>query len=467
VSPDNTVDHIGARAWTVLILAGVSSALPSMNLSIMYVVYPDIQHAFPDASSAQMSWVLNAYTIVSAATLLIGGVVADRWGRKRGLLGGCALFGAGSALCALAPNVETIIAGRVVIGLAASLVVTSNVSIALREFPATRRSTAFGVLASFGGLAAAAGPTVGSLVLKLGGWEWAFWVNVPVALVVVVVGARVFHESKDPNARRFPDLLGAAMLLVGVALAILAVVQSPTWGWASVRTIGCLVVGIVLLLAMLARSWRHPAPIVDLRLFRARNLSIFNLTAFLVSIGWFGMYFVLVQLLRGPWDYGLLAAGLLVTPIPFGAGILGTLGGRVADRVGYRPMLIGGAIAFGVGAAWMMTMIGDEPDVLAWMIGIVPIAIGTGLVFPSVQAGAVVDTPPEQYAVATGLNQTVQRLGSAIGNAIAVAFVASVGAVAAFDRIFVVMLLSSLVMLAAALALTPLRIEAGEPVATL
>ena len=150
-------------------------------------------------------------------------------------------------------------------------------------------------------------------------------------------------------------------------------------------------------------------------------MSIFNITAFLVSVGWFGMYFALVQFLRGTWDYGLLEAALLVTPIPFGAGVLGILGGRVADRIGYRSMLIAGAVAFAVGSLWMMVAIEPEPNVVAWMIGIVPIAIGTGLVFPSFQGGAVIDTPPDQYAVAVGVNQTVQRIGSALGGAVAIA----------------------------------------------
>jgi EmrB/QacA subfamily drug resistance transporter len=432
----------------------------------MNVVYPEIQEAFPDVSAAQLSWVLSAYTVVSAATLVIGGVTADRVGRKRCLLLGCAGFAAGSLMCGFAPNVGTIIAGRIFIGIASSFVVTSNVSIALREFPSTRRSTAFGVIASFGGFAAAAGPTVGSIVQELGGWRWAFWINVPMAVVVVVIGAKIFEESKDPHARAFPDVLGAALLLIGVSFGIVAVVQSPTWGWADARTVVCLFVAVVALAWMLFRCSRHPAPIIDLTLFRSRNMSIFNITAFLVSVGWFGMYFALVQFLRGTWDYGLLEAALLVTPIPFGAGVLGILGGRVADRIGYRSMLTAGAVAFAIGSLWMMVAINPEPNVVAWMIGIVPIAIGTGLVFPSFQGGAVIDTPPDQYAVAVGVNQTVQRIGSELGGAVAIAFIASVGTAGAFDRVFVVMLISALVCIPAARALRRSPEAVGAPVHT-
>jgi EmrB/QacA subfamily drug resistance transporter len=458
VSQAPPLDSVPARAWVVLLLAATANVLPAMNLSIMNVVYRDIQEAFPDVSAAQLSWVLNAYTVVSAATLVIGGVAADRFGRKRALLGGCAGFAAGSLVCGSATNVATIIAGRIFIGISASFVVTSNVSLALREFPSSRRSSAFGVIASFGGLAAAAGPTVGSLVLEHGGWRWAFWINVPIALFIVVVGMKVFTESRDPNARAFPDLVGAGLLLVGVALGIVAVVQSPTWGWIDARTVACLVASAATLGWMLLRCSRHPAPIIDLNLFRSRNLSLFNVMAFLVSVGWFGMFFAMVQFLRTTWEYDVLQAGLLVTPIPFGAGVLGVLGGRFADRFGYRTMIIVGSLAFVVGSLWMIFALGPEPDVAAWMIGIAPIAVGTGLVFPSFQAGAVIDTAPEQYAVAVGVNQTIQRIGSAAGGAVAIAFLASVGAAGALDRILVVMCIAAVACVPTALALRAPRL---------
>jgi EmrB/QacA subfamily drug resistance transporter len=451
--PSDRPDVISRRAWTVLVLAGVGSMLPAINLSVMYVVYPEIARAFPSVTSAQLSWILNGYTIVSAATLVLGGVFSDRTGRKRSMLIGAALFGGGSVLCALAPNVAVIIAGRFVIGIAASLVVTASTSLALREFPASRRSTAFGVLSSFGGIAAAAGPSLGAIIVDLGGWRWAFWLNVPIAAIVIVGGAKVFAESRDESVRHFPDPVGAAVLMLGVGAGILALVQSPTWGWLDGRTDGCLALSAFLLAVLIARSARHRAPIVELTLFRHRNFSLLNLSSFLVSVGWFGMYFVLIQFLRNSWGYSLLEAGLLVTPIPFGAGVLAPLGGRVADRVGYRSMLAVGAAAFVIGALWLIVMVDETPDVPMFMVGIVFVAIGTGLVFPSVQGGTVVGMAPDRYAMAAGLNQAIQRVGSAIGNALGVVFVSSVGASAAFDRIYLVLLAASLLILPAAFAL--------------
>jgi EmrB/QacA subfamily drug resistance transporter len=451
--PANQDDTISRRAWMILFLAGVGSMLPAVNLSIMYVVYPEIAVAFPGTSNAQLSWILNGYTIVSAATLVIAGVLSDRTGRKRAMLVGCVGFGGASVLCALAPNVGTIILGRLVIGAAASLVVTASTSLALREFPPGRRATAFGALSSFGGLAAAAGPSLGSFIIALGGWRWAFWINVPLAVLVVVVGIRLFDESRDPAARRPPDVAGAGLLLAGVSAGILGLVQSPTWGWLDPRTIGCMAASALLLSLLLGRSAVHPAPIVDLALFRYRNFTLFNLSSFLVSVGWFGMFFVLVQFLRITWGYSLLESGLMITPIPFGAGVLGPLGGRLADRIGYRPMLLVGSSSFVAGSIWFLLTVSSTPNVAAWFVGITLIAVGTGLVFPSVQGGAVIGTPPERYAMATGLNQTIQRIGSAIGNALAVVFVTSVGPARSIDRIFVMLLAVSLLMVPLAFAL--------------
>jgi MFS family permease len=245
------------------------------------------------------------------------------------------------------------------------------------------------------------------------------------------------------------------MLMAGLSCTILAVVQSPAWGWGDRRTIGALAVGLSMLAAMVVRSLRHRAPFIDFRLFRYRNFAIMNATSCVFAVAWFGMFFVFTQFLRNAWDYELLKAGLLVSPVPFGAGVLAPIGGRVADRVGYRPMMIAGAVAYGLGALWYIFVLSETPSVASWLPGIVLIAVGTGLVFPSVQGGTVVGMPEDRYAIATGVNHTVQRVGSVVGNAIAIMFVASVGPARAFERIFWIVFAISVLMVPVALAMTP------------
>ena len=429
--------------------------IPSINLSIMYVVYPEIQREFSHTSPGALSWILNGYTIVAAATLVLGGVLADRTGRKRALLVGSAVSLLAVVVCGSAPNANTLLVGRVLLAFAASLLIPASTSLVLRAFPPHKSAMAFGVLSSFGGVSAAAGPSLGAFIIDLGGWRWAFFANVPLALVTLLVGPKVLKESRDERTRDIPDLIGAAMLMVGLTSAILAVVQSPAWGWGDRRTLGALSVGVVLLASMVLRSLRHRSPFIDVRLFRYRNFALMNATSCGFAVAWFGMFFVLTQFLRNGWNFELLKAGLLVSPVPFGAGVLAPIGGRVADRVGYRPMMIAGAIAFGLGALWYIFVVTATPSVARWMPGIILIAIGTGFVFPSVQGGTVVGMPADRYAIASGVNHTVQRVGAVVGNAIAVMFVASVGPARAFDRFMWIVLACSILMVPVALAMTP------------
>ena len=446
-------DQISRRVWLVVIIAGIATTLPSINLSIMYVVYPEIQRAFPKVGQGPLSWVLNSYTVVSSATLVLGGVIADRTGRKRAQRIGVLVFLLGSVLCATANGVGLIIVGRTLMGLASAVMITATIAIALRDVPPSRRATAFGVTSSFGGVGAAAGPAIGSAIISAGGWRWAFWINVPIALLVLVTGQIVFRESREETDEPFPDPVGAGLLLVGVSLGILALVQSPTWHWLDARTWSCLALAAIVLSALVTRSLHHSRPVVDFRLFRHRNFALLTTGAFVLGVSWFGAYFVLVQFLRNQWHYGLLEAGLLVSPIPFGAGVLAPLCGRVADRIGYRVLVMSGGAAFTLASAWMLLMVTDEPSIARWMPGVILMAIGTGISFPAVQGGPVVDMAPDQYAVAMGFNQTVQRIGSAIGNAIAIVFVASAGYIGGFDRMFSVMLVGSMMLFALGVSL--------------
>jgi EmrB/QacA subfamily drug resistance transporter len=432
----------------VLGIAGIAQILPAISISLMYVLMPELARAFPESSIAGRSWVLNGYTILSAASLVPCGVLTDRTGRKRAMVAGLSMFIVGATISALAPTIALIVVGRLFVAIGSSLILPASTALALREFPFERRSSAFGALASFGGIAAAAGPSLGALLMRWGGWRWAFWVNVPIGLVALVLALVVFDESRDEEPRPIPDLIGALCVTVAVGLAVLALVQSPSWGWVDARTLGILAIAVGAGVLLFSRSRRHPAPIIDLGLFRSRTFSALTAATFVVGLSWFGMYYVLVQYLRGPWGYGLIGAGLLVTPIPFGAGVLGPVGGRLADRLGYRPLLMAGAVSFGLAAVWFIVMVGADRNVPAWLVGIVLVAIATGLLFPSVQGGTVVGVSPEQYGIAASLNQMVQRVGSAVGNAVAVVFMAA-GTLVALDRIFVVVLVSSIIAFAA------------------
>ena len=196
----------------------------------------------------------------------------------------------------------------------------------------------------------------------------------PIAVLVLVTGQIVFRESREETDEPFPDPVGSGLLLVGVSLGILALVQSPSWNWLDAVTLTCLALSALVMWALVTRSLRHPRPVVDFGLFRHRNFALLTTGAFVLGVSWFGAYFVLVQFLRNQWHYGLLEAGLLVSPIPFGAGVLAPLCGRVADRIGYRVLVMSGGAAFTLASAWMLLMVTDDPSVARWLPGVILMA---------------------------------------------------------------------------------------------
>ena len=215
----------------VLTVVSVAVFMVSLDLFIVNIAFPDIAGDFDGASPAAVSWVLNAYAIVIAALMVPAGRMADRAGRKRTFLAGLALFAAGSALCGAAPSIETLVAARILQAAGAALLVPTSLALLLPEFSPAERPAAIGIWAAVGGIAAAAGPPLGGLLVEAS-WRLVFLVNVPVALAAVWFGARLLRESRDEAPDR-PDLLGSAILAAAVGVLALALVKAPEWGLAT------------------------------------------------------------------------------------------------------------------------------------------------------------------------------------------------------------------------------------------
>src|SRR3954470_16052700 len=248
-----------------LVLAVVSAAvfMASLDLFVVNVAFPDLQREFDGTSLANLSWVLNGYTIVFASLLVPLGRAADRLGRKRFFVGGFLLFVAASAAAAAAPSVEALVAARIVQAFGAAAIMPTSLALLLAEIPVAKRSAAIGIWAATGGIAAAAGPPLGGLLVEAS-WRWVFLINLPVGLIAAFAASRVLRESSDPEHARRPDALGAALLTAAVALLALGLVKAPDWGWANDRTIAALIGSGAALTAFVARSARHSAPIVEL-----------------------------------------------------------------------------------------------------------------------------------------------------------------------------------------------------------
>jgi EmrB/QacA subfamily drug resistance transporter len=394
----------------------------SLDTSIMFMAFPDIGRTFPEVSRAELSWVINAYTIVFAALLVPAGRLADRAGRRKIFFIGLAIFSASSGLCGAAPTVATLIGARILQAVGGSLLFPASLALVLNEFPQSRRAPAIAAWSAVGALAASLGPSLGGIIIDLADWRWAFYINVPVGIFAFAAGIRLLHESRADDAGSQPDLLGIPMLIVGVGALAMGIVQSEDWGWADPRTLGAFATAAAMIPLFLLRCATHPAPTLDLTLFRDRNFSLANFATLSFAVSFSAMFFGLVQFLVYVWEYSILKAGFTIWPGPLTAAVVAVASGRFVDRLGYRVILPAGAVLFIAGAAWLMVFAEAEPDLWGvWIPSALLTGAGVGLAMPSLSSAAVRGLPPNRYAVGSAVNQTIRTIGSVFGVALAVA----------------------------------------------
>jgi EmrB/QacA subfamily drug resistance transporter len=449
---DPAAGTISRRAWRVLVLGSLCSFITALNLSIMNVAFPDLRRSFPDVSAAELSWVLNGYTIVSGATLILAAVVCDRFGRKRVLLVGLAIFTAAGVGCALAPNPSLLIGARVVQALGAALLTPSIISVILADIPVARRATAVASWSAIGGIATALGPSLGAVVVDVGTWRWAFWITLPFGVVVFTLGALNFREAEPHELVRgpLPDPLAAVALMAGVMLAILGLVQSPAWGWRDPRTGGGIAGGLALIGFVLWRSSRVANPLVDLGLLRYPNMRLAASLSIGFGTGFFAMSLGLVLFLTEVWDYSVVRAGVLVAPVALMISLLSPAAGRIADRRGHRLLAALGGVAWAGGSGCLLVRADATPDVAGvWLPAVLLLGVGSALAWPTIHGIPVIGIPAGRFGTATATNQTVLRLSTALGVAVAVTLVSgddTEAGVGPFRRLFVLMLASGVIL---------------------
>src|SRR6185436_1506427 len=260
------VGFVMQRKWQVLAVTSVAVFMSFLDVTIVNIAFPDIRASFPDTSLAGLSWILNAYNIVFAALLVPAGRLSDRLGRRRMFFVGVSTFLAASAVCGLAPSVEVLVAARVVQAAGAAILVPTSLALLLPEFPLEQRATATALWGATGGIAAATGPALGGVLVEATSWRWVFFVNLAIGLPALIPARRLLRESRDPNPGPLTDILGIVLLVAGVGLLSLGIVKGHDWGWGSAAVVGSLVASALALAAFVARSARHPAPVIELGL---------------------------------------------------------------------------------------------------------------------------------------------------------------------------------------------------------
>jgi EmrB/QacA subfamily drug resistance transporter len=462
-STHTPADAAAARAWRTFRIASAAVFLVLLDTTAVVAAYAPLRAHFSAVSAADLSWTLNAYTVLYAALLVPAGRLADLTGRKRVFLQGLALFSFASALCAWAPGIGTLIAARALQAVGAALLTPASLALVLGAFPREKRAAAVGLFSAVGALAAAVGPAFGSWVIELSSWRWVFLINVPLGLLAWVLARRYLQESTSPETGARPDWPGIALLTLGAGAIAWGIVRSEAIGWA--QPVMALAAGAVLLLAFGFWARGRPAAALDLTLFEDRSFLFVNLATAVFGIAFTAMFLSAFLFLMGIWGYSQGLAGWAVTPGPLVVIPVAIVSGRLAGRIGHRPLLLAGGVLYAVAQAWLSLSIGKTPDYLAiWLPGQLLGGTAIGLVLPALSGAAVAKLGPTRFGVGGGVNNAMRQFGGAVGAALAVALVGRAGAsLLQFQHLYAV--LSGLGLLTALLCL-PVQTRLSAPVAS-
>ena len=370
--------------WVVLVLVCLAQFMVILDSTIVNVALPSIQTDL-HLSEANLQWIVNSYTLVFGGFLLLGGRAGDLIGRKRLFLAGLVVFTVASLLNGLAVNEGMLIATRALQGLGAAFVSPAALSIISTTFSEGKeRARALGVWAAIAIGGAAVGLILGGLLTQLLSWPWIFFVNVPVGIVTFILSLRLIPESRDEHAERAFDVAGAVTVTGGLMSLVYAIVKSETAGWTSATTIGFFVLSAVLLASFVVIELRSKAPLVRLSIFRVRSLLTANVVMLLVACGMFAMFFFNTLYIQRVLGYGPLEAGLAFLPFTAGVMVSAGLAAQFAPRVGVRPVA----------------------------------ALGMGAVFMPLTLIATTGLKDDDQGLASGLFNTSQQIGGALGLAI-------------------------------------------------
>jgi EmrB/QacA subfamily drug resistance transporter len=464
------------RRWKALALLCTAFFMVILDSAIVVVALPSIDGDL-GFSDGDLQWVLSAYLLSFGGLLLLGGRAADLLGRRRVLMAGTALFALASLACGLAGSVDALIAARVIQGVAAAIMTPTALSIVTTTFEeGAERNKALGIWAAIGGVGATAAWLVGGPITDGLGWEWIFFVNVPVALAVVALSPVLLNESRDAaHGRRF-DFAGAVTITAALVALVYAVVEAPTQGWGDVQTLGLFALSAALLALFVAIEARSSSPLAPLRVFRSRALVGGNLALFALGMLAFGMPFMLTQYAQDVLHYSPLEFGVASVVMPVTAA-LGSIGGQaLATRGSLRAVAAGGFVLTGLGCLLLSQVSVDGSYLGDIFFGLLVFGPGLGAVYVAGSIGSLAGVSESDAGLASGLNNSSFQIGGAVGVAIvstvAVSYADGADPLSAltsgFQSAFATAIVFAAVGLAVALTLlgklrVPLPVPAPEP----
>jgi EmrB/QacA subfamily drug resistance transporter len=406
------------RRWWALALLCMTQFMVVLDASIVNIALPSIGDDV-GISQENLSWVVNGYVLTFGGFLLLGGRMADLLGRRRIFMAGLVIVAVASLFAGFAPNEGTLIAARAAQGLGAAIIAPSALSIVTTIFrDGSERNKALGAWGAVAGSGGAAGVLLGGVLTDGLGWEWVMWVNVPVALIVLALTPQLIPESRSESQTRHFDLAGAVTVTAGLSLLVYAIVDAESAGWGSTQTIGLLALAVALLGVFTAIELRSHAPLVPFRIFEKRTLSGANAVGLMVGGSLFAMFFFITLYMQQVLDYSPIKAGLSYLPLALAIIISAGVASQLVTRIGFKPVLAVGLVLIAAGLVWFSQISVDGgfttdilgPSLLA--------AVGLGFAFVTTTIAAVSGIQDHEQGLASGLINTSQQIGGALGLAV-------------------------------------------------
>src|SRR5712691_1796663 len=414
--------------WTFGITT-VALFMVTLDNLVVTTALPVIRRSL-HSSLAGLEWTVNAYTLTFAVLLLTGAALGDRFGRRRLFVIGMTIFTLGSVAAALAPSIGALVAARAVQGLGGAIVTPLTLTILSAAVPAERRGLVLGAWGGISGLAIAIGPLVGGAVVQGISWQWIFWLNVPIGLLVIPLAARRPTETYGPTKQL--DLRGVGLASAGLLGIVWGLVRGNSVGWGSAEIAVSLLAGAALLVLFVLWELRAPAPMLPMRFFRNRTFAMTNVASLLMFFGMFGSIFLLAQFFQTVQGYSPLGSGLRILPWTAMPIFIAPIAGALSDKIGGRPIMAAGLALQAGGLAWIAAILTPTLPHSSIDVPFVLSGAGMGLFFAPVANVVLSSVRPEEEGQASGANNAIRELGGVFGVAVLAAVFAQVGGYQSF-----------------------------------
>ena len=413
-----TSQEFRAKRWQALVLLCSAQFVVVLDASIVNVALPSIGEAL-DFSQENLPWVVNAYVLTFGGFLLLGGRTADLLGRRRVFMAGLLLVAVASLAAGFASTEGQLIAARAAQGLGAAIISPAALSIVTTTFnDGAERNKALGVWGAVAGSGGAAGVLLGGILTDGLGWEWVLWVNVPVSLIAFALSPRLIAESRAEQETRAFDVAGAVTVTAALSILVYALVDATDAGWGSTQTIGLIALSALLLAAFVAIELRTPKPLMPFSIFRIRTLTGANVVGLLVGASLFSMFFFISLYMQQVLGYSAIHAGLSYLPLALVIVASAGIASQLVTRLGYKPVLAAGLMFIVIGLLWFSRVSvggGFTTDILGPSLFA---AAGLGFAFVTTTIAAVSGVEETEAGLASGLINTSQQIGGALGLAV-------------------------------------------------